>query len=273
MDLGAQSTFLFGMRDRELILDIFEKCAGVRMMTSYIMPGGLYADLPPDFDTAVNTFLIEFEKRWPEYHFLLTKSQLWLERTKGIGLLTAEEAIAWGVTGPGLRASGVNYDVRKMFPYIGYDTYDFEVPLGKAGDVFDRFMVRMLEVPQSVSIIEQALAKLPGGEWMINDRKIAPPKKWEIATNMESLIHHFKLFTEGFKPPVGEVYSRVESARGELGYYMVSDGSNKPYRMHIRAPSFANLQSMSLMLEGKANFADIVSAIGSIDIILGEVDR
>ncbi len=273
MDLGAMSTFLYGMRDREIILDIFEMCAGVRMMTSYIMPGGLYADLPPGFDKAVNNFLTDFKKKWPEYHALLTKSELWLERTKGVGIITPEEALAYAVTGPGLRACGINYDVRKMFPYIGYETYDFEVPLGKNGDVFDRFMCRMLEVPQSIRIIEQGLAKLPDGEWMINDRKIAPPKKWEIATNMESLIHHFKLFTSGFKPEAGEVYCRVESARGELGYYMVSDGSAKPYRMHIRAPSFANLQSMPLMLEGKANFADIVAAIGSIDIILGEVDR
>lgn len=273
MDLGALSTFLYGMREREIILDIFEKCAGVRMMTSYIMPGGLYADLPSGFDTDVRNFLAIFKKRWPEYHTLLTNSELWFERTKGIGALTAQEAISYGVTGPILRASGVNYDVRKMFPYIGYETYDFEVPLGKTGDVYDRFMVRMLEVPQSIRIIEQALDKLPEGDWMIDDPKIAPPKKWQIATNMESLIHHFKLFTEGYKPPAGEIYSRVESARGELAYYLVSDGSNKPYRMHIRAPSFANLQSMPLMLEGKSNFADIVSAIGSIDIILGEVDR
>jgi NADH-quinone oxidoreductase subunit D len=273
MDLGALSTFLYGMREREIILDIFEKCAGVRMMTSYIMPGGLYADLPPGFDTDVHNFLVEFKKKWPEYHALLTNSALWLERTKGIAPLTAAEALAYCVTGPMLRACGVSYDVRKMFPYIGYDTYDFEVPLGKTGDVYDRFMVRMLEVPQSVRIIEQALAKLPDGDWMIDDPKIAPPQKWKIATNMESLIHHFKLFTEGYKPVAGEVYSRVESARGELAYYMISDGSNKPYRMHIRAPSFANLQSMPLMLEGKSNFADIVAAIGSIDIILGEVDR
>ncbi len=273
MDLGAQSTFLYGMRDREKILDIFEMCSGVRMMTSYIMPGGLYADLPPDFEEAVDSFLKYFKKKWPEYHTLLTKSQLWYERTKNIAVLTPEMALAYGATGACLRASGIKYDVRKMFPYSGYETYDFEVPIGKNGDVYDRFLVRMLEVEQSISIVEQALNKLPGGEWQISDRKIVPPKKWEVATNMESLIHHFKLFTEGFKPLPGEVYSRVESARGELGYFMVSDGSNKPLRMHIRAPSFANLQLMPATLEGKALFADIVAAIGSIDIILGEVDR
>ncbi len=204
---------------------------------------------------------------------MLTKSELWYSRTKGIAVLTPEVALAYGATGPSLRASGINYDVRKMFPYSGYETYDFEVPLGKNGDVYDRFLVRMLEVEQSLRIVEQALAKIPGGEWQIDDPKIVPPKKWEVATNMESLIHHFKLFTQGFKPLPGEVYTRVESARGELGYYMVSDGSNKPLRMHIRAPSFANLQWMPVTLEGKAMFADIVAAIGSIDIVLGEIDR
>jgi NADH-quinone oxidoreductase subunit D len=273
MDLGAQSAFLYGIRDREKILDIFEMCSGVRMMTSYIMPGGLYADLPKGFEEAVADFIKYFKGVWPEYGKMLTKSELWLERTKGIATLTAEQALAYCVTGPMLRACGINYDVRKMFPYCGYETYDFEVPLGKNGDVYDRYMVRMAEVEQSIRIVEQALDRLPGGDWMIRDRKIAPPQKWEVPTNMEALIHHFKLFTEGYKPIPGEVYSRVESARGELAYFMVSDGSNKPLRMHIRAPSFANLQSMPLTLEGKAMFADIVAAIGSIDIILGEVDR
>ncbi|MEI6045415.1 MAG: NADH dehydrogenase (quinone) subunit D, partial [Chloroflexota bacterium] len=273
MDLGAQSTFLYGMREREMILDIFEMCSGVRMMTSYIMPGGLYADLPKGFEEAVAKFIKYFKKIWPEYGALLTKSELWYERTKGIAVLTPEQALGYGVTGPCLRACGIKYDVRKMFPYSGYETYDFEVPTATKGDVYDRFTVRMQEVEQTVRLIEQALQKLPSGEWQVSDRKIAPPKKWEIATNMESLIHHFKLFTEGFKPAPGEVYSRVESARGELAYFMVSDGSNKPMRMHIRAPSFTNLQAMPITLEGKAMFADIIAAIGSIDIILGEVDR
>jgi len=273
LDLGAMSTFLYGMRDREKILDIFEMCAGVRMMTSYIMPGGLYADLPPGFDAAVDNFLKDFKKSWPEYHALLTKSQLWLERTKDVAPITVQEALAYGCTGPILRACGVAYDVRKRFPYSGYETYDFEVPTRTEGDVYARFLVRMDEVVQSMRIIEQALNKLPGGDWQIDDNKIVPPQKWKVATNMESLIHHFKLYTEGYKPLAGEVYSRVESARGELGYYIVSDGSSKAYRMHIRAPSYANLQSMPVMLEGKAMFADIVAAIGSIDIILGEIDR
>jgi NADH-quinone oxidoreductase subunit D len=273
MDLGAMSTFLYGMRDREKILDIFEMCSGVRMMTSYIMPGGLYADLPSGFEAAVDNFLKDFKKVWPEYHTLLTKSQLWLERTKGVAPISAEEALAYGCTGPILRACGIAYDVRKRFPYCGYETYDFEIPTRTEGDVYARFMVRMDEVIQSMRIIEQGLNKLPEGDYQIDDNKIVPPKKWKVATNMESLIHHFKLYTEGYKPVRGEVYSRVESARGELGYYMVSDGSNKVYRMHIRAPSFTNLQAMPVMLENKAMFADIVAAIGSIDIILGEVDR
>ena len=273
MDLGAQSTFLYGLRDREKILDIFEMCSGVRMMTSYIMPGGLYADLPPGFDTKVDEFLKYFKKTWPDYNTLLTTSELWYERTKGVASITAEEALNWGVTGPMLRACGIDYDIRKMFPYCGYETYDFEVPLGKNGDVYDRFLVRMLEVEQSIKIAEQALSRLPEGEWQVDDLKIVPPKKYQIATTMESLIHHFKLYTEGYKPVAGEVYSKIESARGELAYYMVSNGTNRPYRMHIRAPSYANLQVMGPSLEGRAMFADIVAAIGSTDIILGEVDR
>ncbi|HEX2915143.1 MAG TPA: NADH dehydrogenase (quinone) subunit D [Chloroflexia bacterium] len=273
MDLGAQSTFLYGMRDREMILDIFELCAGVRMMTSYIMPGGLYADLPPGFDQKVADFLTYFKGRWPEYHQMLTNSELWFERTKGVAKMSADEALSLGVTGPMLRACGIPYDVRKFFPYMDYETYDFEVPVAYNGDVYDRFIVRMNEVQQSIRIAEQALNRLPEGDWQVDDLKIVPPKKYQIATTMESLIHHFKLYTEGYKPVAGEVYSRVESARGELSYYMVSNGTNKPYRMHIRAPSFANLQSMEPTLNGKSMFADIVAAIGSIDIILGEVDR
>jgi NADH-quinone oxidoreductase subunit D len=273
MDLGAQSVFLYGMRDREKILDIFELCSGVRMMTSYIMPGGLYADLPPGFDVEVAKFIKYFKKIWPEYGTLLTKSELWYERTKNICSISQEEALNWGLTGPILRSTGIPYDVRKMFPYSGYETYDFEIPTGKTGDVYDRYMVRIQEVDQSIRIIEQALERLPGGEWQVDDLKIVPPKKYQIAVTMESLIHHFKLYTEGYKPITGEVYSRVESARGELACYMISNGTNKPYRMHLRAPSFANLQSLGPTLEGRAMFADIIAAIGSIDIILGEVDR
>ncbi len=273
MDLGAQSTFLYSMRDREKILDIFETISGVRLMTSYIMPGGLYADLPPGFDVMVDKFLKYFKGRWPEYHALLTKSELWYERTKGVAVITAEEALEWGLTGPVLRATGIPYDIRKAFPYCGYESYDFEVPVAHTGDVYDRFIVRMHEVEQSIRICEQALNRMPEGEWQVDDLKIVPPKKYQIAVTMESLIHHFKLYTEGYKPPPGEVFQRIESARGELAYYMVSNGTNKPYRMRIRGASFAHLQALGPSLEGRGTFADIVAAIGSIDIVLGEVDR
>ncbi|OJV89662.1 MAG: NADH dehydrogenase (quinone) subunit D [Chloroflexi bacterium 54-19] len=273
MDLGAQSAFLYGMRDREKILDIFEMVSGVRLMTSYIMPGGLYADLPTGFKEKVAEFIKYFKKTWPDYGKMLTKSELWFERTKGICSMTQEEALNWGVTGPILRSTGIAFDLRKAFPYSGYETYEFDIPTGKSGDVYDRFMVRMLEVDQSIRIIEQGLEKLPEGEWQVNDLKIVPPKKYQIAVTMESLIHHFKLYTEGYKPVAGEAYSRVESARGELACYLVSNGTNKPYRMRLRAPSFANLQTLGPSLEGRSMFADIVAAIGSIDIILGEVDR
>ena len=272
LDLGAMSVFLYCFRERELILDIFELCSGVRLMTSYIMPGGLQADLPAGFDQLVRDFLKLFPGRLREYHDLLTNNRLWVERTKGVGVISAEDAIAWGCSGPVLRGSGIAYDVRKMFPYSGYEQFDFEVPIGTNGDVYDRYLVRMLEMDQSLKIVRQAIDAMPGGAWQIDDRKIVPPQKWEVASNMESLIHHFKLYTEGYRPPPGEVYVRIEAPKGELGYYLVSDGSARPYRMHVRAPSFANLQALPKMVED-ALLSDVVAAIGSIDIVLGEVDR
>ena len=272
LDLGAQSVFLYCFRERELILDIFELCSGVRMMTSYIMPGGLQADLPPGFDRKVRDFLALFPARLREYHDLLTNNRLWIDRTKGVSPLSADEAVAFGCSGPTLRGSGVAYDVRKAFPYGGYERYDFEIPVGSNGDVYDRYLVRMLEMEQSLRIIQQAMDALPGGPWQVADHKIVPPPKYEISSNMEALIHHFKLYTEGYRPPAGEVYVRTESPKGELGFYMVSDGSARPYRMHVRAPSFANLQALPKMVEGML-LADVVAAIGSIDIVLGEVDR
>ena len=272
LDLGAQSVFLYCFRERELILDIFELCSGVRMMTSYIMPGGLQADLPPTFDEKVRAFLDIFPKRLREYHDLLTNNQLWIDRTKGVSVLTAEQAIMFGCTGATLRGSGIAYDVRKAYPYGGYERFEFDVPVGSNGDVYDRYLVRMLEMDQSIKIIQQALDGMPEGRWQVDDPKVAPPHKYEISSNMESLIHHFKLYTEGYRVPAGEVYLRTESPKGELGFYMVSDGGAKPYRMHVRAPSFANLQALPLMIEGQL-LADVVAAIGSIDIVLGEVDR
>jgi NADH-quinone oxidoreductase subunit D len=272
IDLGAMSVFLYCFRERELILDVFEYISGVRMMTSYICPGGLQADLPPKFADKVRAFTSIFPARLQEYHDLLTNNQLWLERTKGVGLLSAEDAVAYGTSGPVLRGSGVVWDVRKAFPYSGYEKFDFDIPIGSNGDVYDRYLVRMLEMDQSLNIVNQALEGLPAGPYRVNNPKIVPPPKWEITGSMEALIHHFKLFTEGYRPPIGEVYVRTESPKGELGFYIVSDGTAKPYRMHVRGASFANLEALPLMIEGHY-LADVVASIGSIDIVLGEVDR
>src|SRR3989441_1044933 len=272
IDLGAMSVFLYCFRERELILDVFEYVSGVRMMTSYICPGGLQADVPPGFDEKVRAFTSVFPDRLREYHDLLTNNQLWLERTKGVGILSAEDAFAYGASGPVLRGSGVVWDIRKAFPYSGYEKFDFDIPVGSNGDVYDRYLVRMLEMDQSLKLVNQALEGMPTGNYRIDNPKIVPPPKWKLTGSMESLIHHFKLYTEGYRPPRGEVFVRTEASKGELGYYIVSDGSNKPYRMHIRGASFANLEVLPLMIEG-GFLADVVAAIGSIDIVLGEVDR
>lgn len=272
LDLGAMSMFLYCFREREMILDVFEHVAGVRMMTSYICPGGLQADLPKGFEDKVRAFTNDFPDRLREYHDLLTNNQLWLERTKGVSLLSQEEAIAYGATGPVLRGSGVAWDIRKIFPYSGYEKFDFDIPVGANGDVYDRYLVRMLEMDQSLKIVNQALEGLPTGSHRVANPKITPPPKWQITGSMEALIHHFKLYTEGYRPPAGEVFVRTESPKGELAYYIVSDGSAKPYRMHVRGASFANLQVLPRMIEG-GFLSDVVAGIGSIDIVLGEVDR
>ena len=272
IDLGAMSVFLYCFREREMILDVFEYISGVRMMTSFICPGGLQAELPPKFADKVRAFTSIFPARLQEYHDLLTNNQLWLERTKGVGLLSAQDALAYGTSGPVLRGSGVVWDIRKAFPYSGYEKFAFDIPVGSNGDVYDRYLVRMLEMEQSLHIVQQALDGLPIGPYRVSNPKIVPPPKWQITGSMEALIHHFKLFTEGYRPPVGETFVRTESPKGELGFYIVSDGTAKPYRMHVRGASFANLQALPLMIEGHF-LADVVAAIGSIDIVLGEVDR
>jgi NADH-quinone oxidoreductase subunit D len=272
LDLGAMSTFLYCFREREMILDIFEYVSGVRMMTSYICPGGLQADLPSGFDAKVREFTRIFPERLQEYHDLLTNNQIWLERTKNVAILSKEDAIAYGATVAVLRGSGVAWDIRKVFPYSSYELFDFDIPVGSNGDVYDRYLVRMLEMEQSLKIINQALEGLPTGSYRVNNSKIAPPPKWQITGSMEALIHHFKLFTEGYRPPKGEVFVRTESPKGELSFYIVSDGTAKPYRMHVRGGSFANLQVLPRMVEG-GFISDVVAAIGSIDIVLGEVDR
>jgi NADH-quinone oxidoreductase subunit D len=272
LDLGAMSVFLYCFREREMILDIFEYISGVRMMTSYICPGGLQADLPPKFDEKVQAFTSVFPDRLREYHDLLTNNQLWIERTKNVGLLSAKDAIAYGASGPVLRGSGVVWDIRKAFPYSGYEKFDFDIPVGSNGDVYDRYLVRMMEMDQSLNIVNQAMAGIPEGRFRVNNPKIAPPAKWQLTGSMEALIHHFKLYTEGYRAPKGEVYVRTESPKGELGFYIVSDGSAKPYRIHVRGASFANLEALPLMTDGHF-LSDVVAAIGSIDIVLGEVDR
>jgi len=272
LDLGAMSMFLYCFREREMILDIFEYISGVRMMTSYICPGGLQAEVPPGFDKKVREFTTIFPARLQEYHNLLTNNQLWLERTKGVGHLSKEDAIAYGASGAVLRGSGVVWDIRKVFPYSGYDEFDFDIPVGSNGDVYDRYLVRMLEMEQSLNIVNQALEGMPTGDFRVNNPKITPPPKWQITGSMEALIHHFKLFTEGYRPPKGDAFVRTESPKGELAFYMVSDGTAKPYRMHVRGASFANLQVLPLMVEG-GFLSDVVASIGSIDIVLGEVDR
>lgn len=275
LDLAAMSVFLYAFREREQILDIFELVSGARMMTSYFRIGGLAYDLPSDFIPTVEQFLAVMPSRIDEYEDLLTANPLWLERTVGVGVIDAQSAIALGLTGANLRATGVAYDVRKAMPYSGYETYSFEIPVGKNGDIYDRYRVRIAEMRQSVKIVQQAterLRELGPGPVVTANRKVAPPPKREITESMESLIHHFKLWTEGFKPPRGDAYVSIESPRGILGCYVVSDGSPKPWRVHFRAPSFINLQSLAHMAKGRM-VADLVALIASLDPVLGEVDR
>ncbi|MDI6768675.1 MAG: NADH dehydrogenase (quinone) subunit D [Anaerolineales bacterium] len=272
LDVAAMSTFLYCFREREAVLDILELCSGQRMMTTYIRPGGLWRDVPVEFEKAVRDFIKMFPKRIDQYEALLTRNPLFLDRTLGIGKISGADALNFGMTGPGLRASGVDWDLRKARPYSGYEQYQFEVPTRPEGDVYARYLVRIEEMHQSLKIVEQALNKLPLGPVRSNNHKFVPPPRSEIGVSMEALIHHFKLWTEGFNAPKGSVYSAVESPRGELGVYLESDGDPKPYRVHWRTPSFDNLQAMPLMSKGVL-VADLVAIIGSVDIVLGDVDR
>jgi NADH-quinone oxidoreductase subunit D len=272
LDVAAMSVFLYCFREREFLLDIFEMCAGQRMMASYFRPGGLWRDVPEEFEPAVREFLDFFPDRIKDYVALLKKNPIWLQRTKEIGVISAEDAVAWGLTGACLRGSGVNYDVRKAMPYLNYDQFDFEVPLGKNGDIYDRYLCRMEEMRQSLRIIEQAIEKIPEGPVTISDRKIVPPPRAELGRSMEAVIHHFKLWTEGFSAPTGYVFQSIESPRGEFGCYLRGDGTSKPARVHFRTPSYVNLASLPVL--GRGLFvADLVATIGSIDIVLGEIDR
>jgi len=271
-DLASQSVLFYCFRERERILAIKEMISGQRMMTSYFRPGGLWRDVPAGFEDAVRDFIGYLPARLDDYDALLENNPIWLDRTKNIGVIDGETALAWALTGPSLRGSGVNFDVRKAMPYSGYEQYEFDVPLGQAGDVYDRYWVRMQEFRQSLRIIEQALKKLPKGPVMTANRKVAPPPRSELGHSMEAVIHHFKLWTEGFNAPKGEVYVATESPRGELGVLLVGDGGPKPRRVGWRAPSFPNLQALPVMSQNYF-VADVVGIIGSIDIVLGDVDR
>jgi NADH-quinone oxidoreductase subunit D len=273
IDLGAMSVFLYCFREREELQRIFEFVSGQRMMTSYFRVGGLALEPPPGYIERIERFLSYFPSRVDEYEDLLTKNRIWWGRTKGIGILSAEDAISMGVTGPMLRASGVAYDIRKYFPYSSYDEFDFAVPTRMEGDVYARYLVRVAEMRESVKICRQAIKKIPAeGPIRAEAPGIIPPAREEMKTSIEGLIYHFKIFTEGFAPPPGEVYQAIESPRGELGFFVASDGSAHPHRVHVRAPSFVNLQSLPQLVEGRL-IADVVACIGTTDIVLGEVDR
>jgi len=272
LDLAAMSMFLYCFREREQILDIFELVSGQRMMTTYFRPGGVWRDVPVEFEKAVRDFIKIFPKRVDEYESLLTKNPLFLDRMLGIGKLSKEVALSYGVTGPPLRASGVDWDLRKVRPYCGYEQYDFNVPTRTEGDTYARYLVRVQELRESLKIVEQALNKLPLGPVRSENRKFVPPPRSEIGVSMESLIHHFKLWTEGFPAPKASIYSAVESPRGELGLLLEGDGGPKPYRVHLRTPSFDNLAVLSQIVKGHL-VADLVAILSSIDIVLGDIDR
>ncbi len=272
LDLGAMSMALYAFRERESIIDIYEAVSGQRMMSTYFRIGGLAYDLPPDFDKWVKRAIKQVESGLADYERLLNENKIFRMRTINVAKISADDAINWGFTGPCLRGSGVNYDVRKANPYSGYEKFDFDVPLGKNGDVYDRFMVRQQEMYQSIRIARQALDGMPDGPYRARIPGVVLPPKEDVLSKMESLIFHFKIITEGFKPPKGAVYQAIEAPKGELGYYISSDGTNKPHRVRVRPPSFVNLSALPKLVEG-GMVADVIAAIGSIDIVLGEVDR
>jgi NADH-quinone oxidoreductase subunit D len=275
MDIGALTVFLYCFREREDLLRIFESVSGQRMMTSYFRIGGLALEPPLGFAEQVQALLDLMPGRIDQYENLLTGNPIWMGRIKGVGYLSPEDAIALGVTGPPARASGIDWDLRRDMPYSGYEKFKFDVPISTDGDVWARYVVRIQEMRESVKICQQAqdmLAAMPNGRIVADAPKIVLPDREQMKTQMESLIHHFKIVTEGFAVPAGEVYQAVESPRGEMGYYVVSDGTAKPYRVHMRNPSFATLQALETMCKGRL-IADVVAVIGSIDIVLGEIDR
>ncbi len=272
MDIGAISMMIYGWREREVCLDFFEKVTGLRMNHNYIRPGGVAADLPDGWEDDVESLNDVVLAGVAEYEELLNENPIFVDRTQGVGVITPEECRAYGVTGPIARASGIDWDLRKVFPYSGIDRYEFDVPLGKHGDVFDRYIVRVEELKQSLRIVRQVLETMPAGDYRSEDRKVTPPPRKRIDESMEALIHHFKIFTEGFKVPAGEVYVAVEGPRGELGCYVVSDGGAKPWRLHMRTPSFNHVQALPVMMTDTL-IADMIATLASTDPVLGDVDR
>jgi NADH-quinone oxidoreductase subunit D len=275
LDIGAMTVFFYCFREREKVLSIYDMVCGARMTASYFRVGGLAMDIPEGFLEKCQTFVDEMPKHVDEYETLLSKNPIWLARTREVAPLSARDAIALGVTGPTLRGSGVAWDLRKDEPYCGYETYDFEVPVGAHGDAYDRYQVRVQEIRQATRIADQALRRLRElgpGDYRLRDYKYVLPPKSEVKTSMEALIHHFKIVAHGFFPPAGEAYRAIEAPKGELGFYFVSDGTPRPWRMKVRSPSFVNLQSLPTLIEGRL-VADVIAAIGSLDIVLGEIDR
>jgi NADH-quinone oxidoreductase subunit D len=272
LDIGAMTVFFYCFRERETIYDLFEMVSGSRMNLSYVRVGGVSRELPAGFIEDTRKFVAAFPARLQEYETLLTDNPIWKKRTVGVGIISAGDAIDYGLSGPSLRGSGVNWDIRKSEPYSSYDKYHFTVPLGRNGDVYDRYWVRIEEMRQSNSIVHQALNLLPKGDFLAKIPNVTLPSKEDVETKMESMISHFKFITDGIQPPKGEVYACIEAPKGELGFYVVSDGSNRPYRVKIRPPSFVNLEALSKMIEGSL-LPDVVATIGSLDIVLGEIDR
>jgi len=271
-DIGAMTPLFYAFREREQIMDLFEMINGSRLFPNYLRIGGLAQDLPEGFLYKAREFVDSFPEQIKDYEALLTKNRIWIERTKGVGVLTPEEALDYGVSGPMIRGSGIEWDIRRADPYLCYEDFDFEIPTGQNGDTYDRYLVRMEEMRQSAIIIKQAIEGLPDGDINVEDPAVTLPPKEKVYTNIEALINHFLLIQKGIVVPEGEVYVHTEAPKGELGFYIVSDGTTKPYRVKIRTPSFVNLQSLSKMAEGRL-LSDLIAIIGTIDIVLADVDR
>jgi NADH-quinone oxidoreductase subunit D len=272
LDVGAMTPFLWGFEERERLMEFYERASGARLHAAYFRPGGVHQDLPPGLLDDISAFCDTFPKFIDDTDDILTENRIFRQRTVDIGRVSTEDAMAWGFTGPMLRASNVAWDLRKAQPYDVYADMAFDIPVGKTGDCFDRYLVRLEEMRQSLNIMRQCLAKMPPGPVMVDDNKISPPRRGEMKRSMEALIHHFKLYTEGYHVPAGEVYAATEAPKGEFGVYLVSDGTNRPYRCKIRAPGFAHLEALDFMSKGHM-LADVVAIIGSLDIVFGEIDR